>query len=234
MAGFRSYPDGQGDQSGSKRRLRPESFADHYNQAQQFFISQNEAEQRHIIDAFTFELSKCDRMAIRTRMVAGLRNVDEDLARSVAAGLGLPELPDELPPAREPVRDLAASPALSILANGSDSFAGRKLGILVTDGVDAAKLAELTSAAEQAKVNVELVAPAVGGVEASDGQRMRPARRSTAAPRCSTTRSSCSPPSRARHWRPCPRPETSWPTPSPIANSLVTQATPRRCSTRPG
>jgi hypothetical protein len=99
---------------------------------------------RHITDAFAFELSKCDETAIRTRTVAALRNVDEDLARSVADGLGLAELPDALPPAREPVRDLAAFPALSILANGPDSFAGRKLGILITDGADAAKLAELT------------------------------------------------------------------------------------------
>ena len=55
-----------------------------------------------------FELSKCDRIAIRTRMVAALRNVDEHLAGSVAGGLGLAELPDALPAAREPVRDLAA------------------------------------------------------------------------------------------------------------------------------
>jgi len=73
VTGFRTYPDGQGDQAGPKRRLRPESFADHYSQARQFFISQNEVEQRHLIDAFVFELSKCDREAIRTRMVAGLR-----------------------------------------------------------------------------------------------------------------------------------------------------------------
>jgi catalase len=175
VAGFRTYPDGQGvqgDQAGPKRRLRPESFADHYSQARQFFISQSEVEQRHIIDAFTFELSKCDREAIRTRMVAGLRNVGDDLAGAVADGLGLPVLPDPLPAAREPVRDLTASPALSILANGPDSFAGRKIGILVTNGADAAKLNELKSAAEQAKVTVELVAPTIGGIEASDGNRM--------------------------------------------------------------
>lgn len=105
-------------------------------------------------------------------MVAGLRNVDEDLARSVAAGLGLPELPEPLPPARQPLRDLPASPALSILANGPESFAGRKIGILATDGADAAKLSELRSAAGQEHVTVELIAPAVGGIEASDGNRM--------------------------------------------------------------
>jgi catalase len=169
VAGFRTYPDGRGDQSGPKRRLRPESFADHYSQARQFFISQTETEQQHIIDAFVFELSKCDRETIRTRMVAGLRNVGDDLAGPVAEGLGLPGLPDPLPAAREPVRDLPASTALSILANGPDSFAGRKIGILVTDGVDAAKLGEVKTAAEQAEVNVELIAPAIGGVDDSEG-----------------------------------------------------------------
>jgi len=172
VAGFRTYPDGDGTEAGPKRRLRAESFADHYSQARQFLISQTETERQHLTDAFVFELSKCDKVAIRTRMVAGLRNVDEDLARSVADGLGLPDLPDPLPPAREPVRDLAPSPALSILANGPESFAGRKLGVLITDGADMGQLKEIRDAARQAQVNVELIAPVVGGVEASDGSRV--------------------------------------------------------------
>ena len=166
-AGFTTYP---ATESGAKRRLRPESFADHYSQARQFYLSQTEVERRHIAGAFTFELSKCDRAEIRTRMVAGLRNVDEDLARDVAGGLGLPGLPDKAPAAREPVTGLPESPALSILANGPDSFAGRKIGVLVTDGTDAKLLAGLQSAAKKEGVNVELVAPAVGGIEASDGK----------------------------------------------------------------
>jgi catalase len=173
-AGFRTYPDADPGraESGPKRRLRPESFADHYSQARQFYISQTEVEQRHLTDAFVFELSKCDRPEIRVRMVAGLRNVDEDLARAVAEGLGLPEMPEPSPVAREPVRDLPASPALSILANGPDSFAGRKIGVLVTDGTDAAALASLREAAGREQVNMELVAPTVGGIEASDGSRL--------------------------------------------------------------
>jgi len=39
-------------------------------------------------------------------------------------------------------------------------------------GADAAKLSELTSAAEQANVTIEIVAPVVGGVETTDGQRV--------------------------------------------------------------
>ena len=41
-----------------KLRMRSETFADHYSQARQFYISQTEIEQNHIVDAFIFELSK--------------------------------------------------------------------------------------------------------------------------------------------------------------------------------
>ena len=157
------------EESGPKRRLRPESFADHYSQARQFYVSQTEPEQRHIADAFVFELSKCDRLDIRERMVAGLRNVDDDLARQVADGLGLERLPRTLPAARPPLRDLAPSTALSIAANPPQSFAGRKLGVLVTDGFDARMLSGLRAAAKKEGATIEVVAPVIGGARASDG-----------------------------------------------------------------
>ncbi len=146
--GFQSLPTVD---AGPKRRLRPESFADHYSQARQFYVSQTEVEQRHIGDAFVFELSKVQRPEIRERIVAGLRNVDDDLARTVADGLGLEKLPRASSPASKPIVDLPPSPALSILANPPDSFAGRKLGILATDGADAEILLNLVTAAGQAK-----------------------------------------------------------------------------------
>ncbi|HAJ42543.1 MAG TPA: catalase HPII, partial [Alcanivorax sp.] len=65
--GFHSYP---AEEAGTKQRLRPESFSDHYSQARQFFISQTEVEQDHITDALVFELSKVDTVAIRARMVS--------------------------------------------------------------------------------------------------------------------------------------------------------------------
>jgi catalase len=167
--GFRSHPAAE---TGEKRRLRPESFADHYSQARQFYISQTETERRHIGDAFTFELSKCDKAEIRSRMVAGLRNVDEDLASNVAKGLGLPDLPGPLPAAREPNRDLPASPALSIIENGPGNFAGRKIGVLASDGADATVLSALRAAAGQENTVVEFVTPTVGGIETSDGDRI--------------------------------------------------------------
>ena len=56
-------------ESGEKRRVRSETFADHYSQARQFFVSQTPVEQQHITDAFVFELSKVERPDIRARMV---------------------------------------------------------------------------------------------------------------------------------------------------------------------
>lgn len=164
--GFTSYPAAEQD---DKRRIRSETFADHYSQARQFYLSQTPVEQGHIAAAFIFELSKVETVAIRARMVSHLWNVDEGLAKKVADGLRLRERPQAAPPARPVVTGLKPSPALSILANGPGSFKGRKLGVLVSDGVDAALLGAVQAAFKQEGAVVKLVAPMVGGVQASDG-----------------------------------------------------------------
>jgi catalase len=164
--GFQTYPAEEG---GAKRRLRPESFADHYSQARQFYKSQDPVEQGHIGDAFVFELSKVDRLDIRERMVANLRNVDEELAKTVADGLGLIDLPKRSPAASEPIVDLPDSPALSILRNPPGTLEGRKIGALVTDGADVKLLVQLEKAVETEGMNLEYVAPKVGGFTLSDG-----------------------------------------------------------------
>lgn len=166
--GFSTLPDAP---EGPKVRLRPESFADHYSQARQFYVSQTLVEQRHIGDALVFELSKCEVPAIRIRMLGHLRNIDEDLAQTVADGLGLFELPPAHKPAATPRTDLPPSDLLSILKRPT-SFAGRKLGILVTDGADAALVKALEAAALAVPAVVEFIAPTVGGVTLSDGSRL--------------------------------------------------------------
>ena len=164
--GFRPFA---AEEEGRKVRLRPESFADHYSQARQFFISQTATEQRHIVMALTFELSKCENPAIRERMVSHLLNVDETLGAAVADKLGIRDLPEPADAAVPPRDDLPASPALSIIENGPESFAGRKVGVLVSPGADAALLKELRAAIESEGAVLEIVAPKVGGVEAADG-----------------------------------------------------------------
>jgi catalase len=164
--GFSSFP---AREAGEKIRERSELFADHYSQARQFYLSQTETERVHIQQAFTFELSKVETPAIRTRVVSHLVNVDAGLAAVISRGLGLAEVPDAAPPARPVVDGLAPSPALSILRNGPATFAGRKIGVLVTDGVDAGLLQAVIKAASDEGANVELVAPQVGGVKTTGG-----------------------------------------------------------------
>ncbi|HCO91419.1 MAG TPA: catalase HPII [Alphaproteobacteria bacterium] len=166
-SGFISY----GTQiEGEKVRARPESFDDHYSQARQFYVSQTKTEQRHIVDAFVFELSKVQRMEIRERVVSHLRNVDQQLAADVAKRLGIDKLPKAAKPARQPLDDLPASDALSILKNSPDDFAGRKLGIYVTEGGDAAIVEALEKATKKKGMMSEIIAPFVAGVTLSDGK----------------------------------------------------------------
>jgi catalase len=164
--GYVSFPE---PLSGEKQRVRSATFADHYSQARQFYVSQTDVEQRHIAAAFTFELSKVEDPAVRERIVGHLRHVDEPLAMKVAAGLGMRDLPKPPTPAREPLTDLAPSPALSVALNGPTSFEGRKLGILVSDGVSAKLVAGLARMMKATNATVEVIAPAIFGVEADDG-----------------------------------------------------------------
>jgi len=164
--GFRSFA---ATVDGPKTRLRPESFADHYSQARQFYVSQTPIERKHIGDALTFELSKVERPDIRARIVSHLLNIAADLAATVAKGLGLPELPPPAQAAQATREDLAPSPALSIIERGPASFAGRKLGILLTDGADAALYDALNKAATKADAVVEVIAPKIAGAVLSDG-----------------------------------------------------------------
>ena len=163
--GFRTYPS---HAAGERIRQRSPTFADHYSQARQFYISQTEVEQRHIADALTFELSKVETEAIRARVVSHLRNIDEDLAQTVAAQLRLRALPDPAPMAMQRV-ELPPSPALSIVRNGPDRFVGRRVGVLVSDGVDVSLLDGLRAQVEGEGSQLVVVAWAVGGVQASDG-----------------------------------------------------------------
>ena len=177
--GFASHREQLG---GTKTRARPESFADHYNQARQFYLSQTPLERQHIAAALVFELSKVETRAIRARVVAHLLNVDDRLAMNVAEGLRL----DALPPAATravPARtDLPESPALSILRTAARTFNGRRLGALVTDGVDAGFLRQLEAEFNEVGATVELIAPAIGGVKTEDGAWVEARRTLAAAP----------------------------------------------------
>ncbi len=166
--GYQTYPE---PVDGPKVRARSATFADHYSQARQFYISQLPVEQDHIIKAYVFELSKCEIPQVRSRILAHLLNVHPDLAEAVAQGLGM-DLPEPATPAVPPRTDLPPSDALSILKKGPNSFAGRKLGVLVTNGTDAAVLKAVRDALVETHAVLETIAPVVGGVRLSDGSEL--------------------------------------------------------------
>jgi catalase len=155
---------------GEKLRIRSESFADHFSQARQFFYSQTEPEQNHIVSAFIFELSKVETPAVRERMVGQMANVDPMVAERVANGLGLKGQITAVPTTVKAREDLKPSPALSILTKAKETLQGRKIGCLVADGTDGELIASLKSSVTKAKADFAVVAPKVGGAEAAGGQ----------------------------------------------------------------
>jgi catalase len=158
-----------------KVRAKPEKFADHYTQARLFFESQTPVEQAHIAAAFRFELSKVTVPAIRERMIASLRNASEELAKKVAAGLGMDPLPQPMPPAlaRPPKPEVTQSPALSLLARpGDGSIRGRKVALLVAGGVEGNSLSQVQRALVAEGAVARLVGPRIGPFKTQSGDTL--------------------------------------------------------------
>ena len=172
-SGFRSFAEASG--AGGKGRIRAETFADHYSQPRMFYRSQTALEQAHIASAISFELSKVATVPVRERTISHLRNIDQSLARRVAAALGMSKLPAAAP-AAAPTLDMKPSPALGLIAKYKPTLEGRCIAILIADGSDGAAIAALRKAAMAAGAQVKLVAPKVnvtlkdGKTVAADGQ----------------------------------------------------------------
>jgi catalase len=156
------------DESGAKGRIRSESFADHYSQARQFYLSQSGYEQAHIASALVFELSKVEHPHVRLAVVGHLRHIDEDLAQRVGVGLGMSELPPA-PAVAVAVQKLAFSPPLQLIGKMKNTLEGRSVGILIADGSDAASIGAVRQAVTAAGAKVKIIATAIGNVKLADG-----------------------------------------------------------------
>lgn len=141
---------------GPVERAEPVSFSDHFTQAALFYRSLTKVEQAHVIEAFTFELGKCYEQAIKERELEVLANVDTELCRQVAEGMGLPA------PKGDPPEDVTTSAALSQVVTEPGPVAGRKVAVIADAGSDLAGVATLTKALEKVGVEVLVTAP-VGG-----------------------------------------------------------------------
>ena len=159
------------NESGDKGRIRAESFADHYSQARQFFISQTSYEQAHIASALVFELSKVEHLHVREAMVGHLIHISENLASRVAKGLGFEKMPNA-PLAAAAVQKMSPSPALQTIGKMKDTLQGRSIGILIADGSDATAINSIKKTVIKAGGNVKIVSPRIGGAKLSDGSTL--------------------------------------------------------------
>jgi catalase len=170
-AGFGSFRQ---PVEGDKVRGKPERFADHYTQATLFYRSQSPAEQRHIRNAFRFELTKVQVPAVRERVVAMLLNVDAELGRGLAADLGI-QPPKPMPRALKsvPKPEVERSPALSLMARpGDGGVRTRRVAIVVADGVDGEAAQALYDGLIAAGALPRYVSARLGTVETGDGDTL--------------------------------------------------------------
>jgi len=166
--GFETYPERI---EAHKVRQRSESFADHFSQARLFFHSLSKPEQEHVIAAYSFELGKVEREHIRARQVNEiLANIDLDLASRVAANLGLPA--PKAGTVQVPELSLKESPALSQLNLLAGDIKGRKVAVLVADGVDGAQVDALKKALEAEWAHAKILGPTSAPVKTADGKTL--------------------------------------------------------------
>lgn len=162
--GFESY---QERIDGNKIRQRSESFNDHFTHARLFYQSQAPHEQKHIIDAYVFELSKVQRQNIREREVLEvLCNIDLMLAQQVADQLGI-EIPAEKKAAKLP--DVLISKRLSFEAFKPADIKARKIAILAHDKANEASIKAVQAWAESESAVADVLTPRPGPVLSQQG-----------------------------------------------------------------
>ncbi|MDQ2679711.1 MAG: catalase [Candidatus Eremiobacteraeota bacterium] len=168
-AGFQSYVE---QVEGRKRRVRAESFKQHFAQPTLFWNSQTATERTHIVNAFSFELAKVKRPEIRERMVGVLTNVDAGLASRVAENLGIKIKTKPAPTVKKRPGALSESKALSMLKQGPAPVATRRVAALVADGVDGAALSAMRTALAAKGVQLSLLAAKLSWVKGVDGKEI--------------------------------------------------------------
>lgn len=165
--GFESW---QERMDGQKVRERSPSFGEYYAHPRLFWNSQTPIEQQHIIDAFSFELSKVVRHWIRERVVDQLTFVDIRLAQSVADNLGI-TLSDEqrhrAPPAD--VNGLKKDATLSLYTLPGGGVKGRIVAVLLNQNTASADLLPLLKGLKDQGVHAKLLYSRMGEIRADDG-----------------------------------------------------------------
>jgi catalase len=154
---------------GSKIRARSESFKDHFSQAAMFYNSMSNVEKKHIIDAFTFELSQLKSKDIRQQVVNMFGNVNMDMMTQVAQKI------DVEPPKGEASKYAKISPVLSQenTIKKSDTL---KVGVIISEGFKADEFNNMMKALNDAKTMPEIISNTLAPVKDDHGIEQIPKR----------------------------------------------------------
>ncbi|HNP68768.1 MAG TPA: catalase, partial [Aequorivita sp.] len=163
-----------------KIRTRSESFSDHFSQPALFYRSLAKWEQEHVANAYTFELGKCKQDSIKQRMLWLIAQIDTDLSKTVAKGLGM-KVPKSID---KPINQaigadadvkkhqpgakmnyLDKSPALSQANTKFNSIATRQIAVLAADGFNMANLKKMQSLAKKDGAVLKIIAPMGGSIK---------------------------------------------------------------------
>jgi catalase len=161
--GYKHY---QEKVEGKKTRERSESFKDFYSQAALFWNSMSKHEKKRIIRAFHFEVGNVMNKDVRKRVVEVFNNVDGDLAKQIAAGVGVAP-PDK--PGGTGVK--GSSPAVSV-ENTTFDARTRKVAVLVENGFNYAEYEQVMDALIKAGVVTEVVSKHQGTLTSTEGREL--------------------------------------------------------------
>ncbi len=161
------YTHNQEKVEGSKTRQRSESFADHFSQATLFWNSMSEAEKKHIIDAFHFEVGSVKDMEIKQRVVELFNNVNTDLATQIAIGIGA-----IAPSIQKGTTVNASSPAVSQSNTVMDART-RKVAILAENGFSYSDISQVMDTLKASGVGTEIISTNLGVIKSAEGNELQ-------------------------------------------------------------
>lgn len=148
-------------------RERSDSFSDHYSQATLFWNSLSDVEKEHLVAAAQFELGKVYTKHVKEEMLKHFNYVDHDLAKRVAAGLGLPA------PSVEAIPNHGrSSAALSMMNTDKSSIKSRRIAVLAADGVNGNEVMAIKQALMNAGAYAKIVAPHGGMLKTMQGEEL--------------------------------------------------------------
>jgi catalase len=172
---------------GMKVRERSKSFKDFFSQATLFYNSMTPIEKKHIIQAFHFELGKVNSMDVRKNMVAQITNIDLDLAKEVAKGIGV-EIPtdvqkaygveydviDQLRQEWQNKRNVTESPALSMEKMKKEGIKTRKVAVLIDENYNHRELQQIKDFLKHEGAKCEVISMIDGMHKSADGGEIKP------------------------------------------------------------